>query len=268
LLNRQLLKSLVKRDRREIEAYRFYIIARKHFSRRSGVFSINEFLDVLQVEGYSRTLHHGPGNNRMRYAARLRNIFNSSMLFEQRRDGRYRARSMRRHFGYSTMFPCPPEALKTKRAFTDFCTCVLISSNGMKSREITAEQTGFTVSRIDYAIKRGQAAGYLEKQNNIIIAQSSDDKQALQRQRGRLLAVHGIATPPLFRFKNQYHVGIYAANNYRVDVSGEKGNSAHLKYDRRRLSLVSMLTDSVRIFTFGKNYSFDDYLSEYGFRNI
>jgi hypothetical protein len=165
------------------------------------------------------------------------------------------------------MIPCPAGALKTKRAFTDFCTCVLISSNGMKSRETTAEQIGFTVSRIDYAVKRGQAAGYIEKQQNIILAMSGDP-DTLQRQRGRLLAVHGIATPPLFRYKRQYHLGLYASNNHKLVMAGQKGKRPYLKYDVTRYNLIDMLSETVRLFKFGIKYSFDQYLEDFGFQNV
>jgi hypothetical protein len=95
--NKNLIKRLFKISRPEAESnYRFYLIAKKHFHNRSGIFSIDELLDILYTHYYFRSLHHSPGNNRSRYRERFIARFRESVLFEELQDGRFRICSERK----------------------------------------------------------------------------------------------------------------------------------------------------------------------------
>jgi hypothetical protein len=271
LLNKQLLKALVINRQRDLEAYRFYIIARHHFYNRSGIFSLSELCDVLHAHYDFKTLHHLPGNNRTRFKLRLKAIFNDSMLFQTLQDGRYKVLGERRGFRYAQRTECPIEALKTSRAFIDRCICLLASGNGFKSHKQLAQQTGFSESRVRYAILRGQQAGYIEKTNNLIIVGSSETKTEINRQRGVLLAVHGIATPKPIYYKLHWHLAYYAPNNYKLVALGHKGTRSHLTFinDKCRFKMQDRLNDSTNLFLFNRAiYNADQYLADYGFKNV
>lgn len=228
-------------------------------------------MDVLQVEGYSRTLHHNPGNNRARFALRLNALFNSSMLFQTLQDGRHKVLSERRGFRYAQRTECPLEALKTSRAFIDRCICLLASGNGFKSYKQLSQQTGFSESRVRYALLRGQQAGYIEKSINLIMVGSSKTKVEINRQRGVLLAVHGIATPKPIYYKSHWHLAYYAPNNYKLVALGHKGTRSHLTFinEKCRFKMQDRLNDSTNLFLFNNAvYNAKQYLDDYGFKNV
>ena len=95
--NKNLIKMLFKIGRPEAECnYRFYLIAKKHFYNRSGIFSIDELLDLLHKHYNYKSLHHSSGNNRSRYREKFIALFRESVLFYELQDGRFRICSERK----------------------------------------------------------------------------------------------------------------------------------------------------------------------------
>jgi len=271
ILNKQLIATLYGIGKHEAEFnYRYYLIAKLHYYKRSGIFSITELMDVLYNHYGHKTLHHNPGNNRTRFKRRLQKSFDASILFERLQDGRYKVLSEKRHFRYSTKIKTPVEALKSKRAFIDALVCVLMAGNGFKSYNQAAEQTGYTPSRIQYAVRRGAAAGFLEKTNNLIITEvSAARKTEIERARRFYARIHGIFTPGPLRYKGQYHLCFYAPNSYKIVDRGHKGTSGHLTYVTRdcRYKIIDR-KEQINIMLFNTNYSMTQYVDDYGYNNI
>jgi len=269
--NKQLISTLYKTNRHEAEFnYRYYLIAKLHFYKRSGIFSLNELMDILHAHYDHKTLHHNPGNNRTKFRKRLQVSFDASMLFERLQDGRYKAKTEKRYFRYSQRIKTPLEALKSKRAFIDALVCVLMAGNGFKSYNQAAEQTGYTASRIQYAVRRGSAAGFLEKTNNLVITDvSSADKREVEQARRFFARIHGIFTPGPLRYKGQYHLCFYAPNSYSIVDRGHKGASGHLTYITKqcRYKIIDRM-NQINVMLFNKNYSMSQYIGDYGFLNI
>lgn len=63
--------------------YKFYIIAKKHFFRRSGIFEIYELLNILHKYYNYKSLRRYPGNNRKKIKEKLIKRFRNSLLFRE-----------------------------------------------------------------------------------------------------------------------------------------------------------------------------------------
>ena len=134
-VNRALIK-LVKQTGGDFNDYRLYVIARLHFRFRSGIFSINELLDLLHLHYGYKSLHNQPGNDRKGFLKRLLPVLHKSVLFTPLTDGRYKANSERKlmstvaHAKRSGWYEIPDiNTLLSRRLFADFCVGCLLAGN-------------------------------------------------------------------------------------------------------------------------------------------
>jgi len=72
----------------DLKAMRLYVIAKHHFSYKSGIFSLDELVDLLHAYGY-RSLHNKTGNKRAAMKNRLQTMLIDSGLFRKAPDGRF-----------------------------------------------------------------------------------------------------------------------------------------------------------------------------------
>lgn len=224
--SKQLIKTLYRVNKSEAEiAYRFYLIAQKHYYRRSGIFSVSEFMDVLTGYGF-KTLHKLPGNNRTRFRRKLTTLFDNSILFEKRPDGRYKYIPERKILKktYSSKFPVLEADLMSRRAFTDALIGVVVAGNQLKSYKRTADQLGYTAGRIRQACSRNHKAQRIIKQNNYILADTEPGSyEDILRLRKMLMYGHGIFTPEPLKYKGQFLLVLYGANTYSSTVFVDQG---------------------------------------------
>jgi hypothetical protein len=73
---------------------RFYMIASRYFSGRSGIFSADEFLDKIALN--RKSTNHNPGNQRARLRKQLLSMLDNSVLFRKLPDGRFALKSNRK----------------------------------------------------------------------------------------------------------------------------------------------------------------------------
>ena len=245
LYNKALIKQLFKIGRHEIDAYRFYVIARRHFAQRSGIFSLTELMDLLHDHYGFKTLHHQPGNNRAKYRQKLKQLLDQSILFENRRDGRYRLYAEKRFkgTGRSTRRKACQADLESRQAFHDAMIGMILDGSIQKSVKCAAEHTGFSERRIYQATRRNHDAGRWIKTNNFILTNTFNTYSQAERHRRLLLCSHGIATPkPIksrYRGQKQYHIAFYAANSYRHgDAQGTEGKGRLPVWMRDRLKAI------------------------------
>ena len=232
-VNRAIVRLMYRRGT-ELNLYRLYVIARRHFAARSGLFSLEEFADILHAEYGYKSLHHGPGNDRRKFLRKTASQMGSSCLFVALSDGRIRIRSEReivtrearkKKTGWYEM--PDPSILRSRRLFTDFCVGALLAGNKFRANKNAATFCGCTRRRIQYATSRNHKGSTFFKQYNFI-EDISGTYEEVMRHRAILLNVHGITTPlPVRASKGVWTVRLNAPNSYRAIVlSGVKGRKA------------------------------------------
>lgn len=275
--NKQLIKCLFKVGVHEAAGnYYHYLICKRHFYDRSGIFTLDALMDVLCADYGYKQLHHGPGNKRKRYRDTLRGQLRRSILFRSRPDGTFSIISEKRlGCKHSLRFPVHESDLLTKRAFIDGILGVLQGHNTFKGYERTARQTGFTVRRIMQANKRLVESGRLEKHNNLILVAGRPSQTAIEGLRQVYFTEWGICTPaPIkcrYRGKQTFWLAFYAANSYFMrDVLGDKGQG-HFRDKKSGRRLKPMCEKERNYFSTGAllwewtpAYTVNDYLNEHG----
>lgn|GEM_PF-1578723 len=231
-VNRGIIK-LVKSSGGDFNDYRLYLIARTHFAHRSGIFSLAEFLDILNMHYGYTSLHRQKGNDRKGFASRCVPMMERSVLFTILPDGRYKANAERKlltgtHAKRSSWFQIEDEStMLSKRLFADFCVGVLLAGNKFRANKNISNQLGCTVRRIQYATSRNHKGFTFHKQYNYIEVAVGSHKEVM-RTRAVLLSEHGITTPlPRRTNAREWVLNLNAPNSYRAIVlSGVKGHKA------------------------------------------
>ena len=217
-----------------LEDYRYYCIARHHYALRSGIFSLDEFCDLLHSEYEYASLHRKPGNDRTRFKQRLVKIIQKSMLFAELLDGRYKANSEKgllsrfnKGHNKSMWYQLPDKKILTsKKEFFDFCVGSLLAGGRFQANKNIAEQCGVSVRRIQFATSRNSKNKTFIKRYNFLEDFSGTSKD-VEKFRAILFNAHGISSPLPRKTKKGWVVRLNAPNTYRANtLCGVKGDRA------------------------------------------
>ena len=233
-LSRGIIK-LARKGESSLEDYRYYVIARHHYGLRSGIFSLDEFCDILHSEYDYASLHRNPGNDRTRFKKRLTEILQGSPLFDLLLDGRYKANSesgllsrYNRGHNKTMWFELPDKKiLSSKKEFFDFCVGCLVSGGRFQANKKVAESCGVSVRRIQFATSRNNKNRTFIKRYNFVEDFSGTSKD-VEKFRAILFNVHGISSPLPRKSKKEWVVRLNAPNTYRANmICGVKGDRAY-----------------------------------------
>jgi hypothetical protein len=215
-----------------LDCYRMYVIARYHFSGRSGLFSIDELCDVLHQQYGYRSLHKRPGNGRRDFIRKWYPALSGSVFFRQASDGRLITVSERKLLvkyhdtTKSGWFQVPPRYLMSKGEFFDFCVGIMVAGNRFRCNGNIARQFNCTKRRIQTATSRNHKSGIVLKQFNFINDISGSYKE-IERTRAALFNDHKISSPRPIRRNSKWILRLNAPNSYHCFVlSGVKGDRA------------------------------------------
>jgi hypothetical protein len=218
-----------------LEDYRYYCIARQHYALRSGIFSLDEFCDLLHSEYEYVSLHRKPGNDRTRFKQRLIKILQGSILFAELLDGRYKTNSEKsllsrfnKGHNKSMWYELPDKKiLSSKKEFFDFCVGSLLAGGRFRANKNIAQQCGVSVRRIQFATSRNNKNRTFIKRYNFLEDFSGSSKD-VEKFRAILFNVHGISSPLPRKSKKEWVVRLNAPNTYRANMlCGVKGDRAH-----------------------------------------
>ena len=232
-ISRGIIK-LARKGESNLEDYRYYVIARHHYALRSGIFSLDEFCDLLHSEYEYVSLHRKPGNDRTRFKQRLVKILKSSMLFAELLDGRYKANSEKgllsrfnKGHNKSMWYQLPDNKILTsKKEFFDFCVGCLLAGGRFQANKNIAESCGVTVRRVQFATARNNKNKTFIKRYNFLEDFSGSSKD-VEKFRAILFNVHGITSPLPRKCKKEWVVRLNAPNTYRANMlCGVKGDRA------------------------------------------
>lgn len=230
-IGRNTVKIALRQDG-SLDCYRMYVIARYHFSGRSGLFSFDELCDVLHQHYGYRSLHKRPGNNRKDFYRKWYPALSGSVFFRQAPDGRLVTISERKllvkYSGNtkSGWFQVPPQYLMSKGEFFDFCVGIMVAGNKFRCNNNIARQFNCTKRRIQTATSRNNKSGIVRKQYNYINDISGTYKE-IERFRAALFNDHKISSPRPFRRDSKWVLRLNAPNSYHCFVlSGVKGDRA------------------------------------------
>ena len=241
-VSRNIIK-LVRGLGSDLEDYRYYCIARHHYSLRSGIFSLDEFCDLLHTEYDYASLHRRPGNDRKKFKARLVAIIKESVLFSELLDGRYKANSekgllSRYNKGHNrtNWYEVPEKSiLSSKKQFFDFCVGSILAGGRFQANKKTAESFGVTKRRIQYATSRNHKNSLFIKRYNFL-EDFTGTYEDVEKFRAILFNAHGITSPLPRKHKREWVMRLNAPNTYRANtLCGVKGDRAQpLKADVRK----------------------------------
>lgn len=226
--------------------YRYYLIAKCHYSTRSGIFSVEEFLDLLHTHYNYTCLHHGQGNSRAKYRKRFLTLFHTSVLFEMLSDGRFKYVPEKKIIGskswrFSSRIELAATDLQSGKLFTDRIIGIISSGNYLKSYQTMAEETGFTRRRCINAVKQNEKDQKFIKVHNFILTKSSQYLSDINAERRDLLSYHNIHTPQPVKYGGKWHLCLYAPNSY-VTVSF---NAELTKQTQEELSHLPLVSDDL-----------------------
>jgi len=218
----------------DLEDYRYYSIARHHYSLRSGIFSLDELCDLLHTEYDYTSLHRRPGNDRKRFKERITSIIQGSVLFTQLLDGRYKANSEKgllsrynKGNNRSNWYEVPDrKILSSKKQFFDFCVGSLLAGGRFQANRKTAQFCGVTVRRIQYATSRNNKNSLFIKRYNFL-EDFTGTYEDVEKFRAILYNAHGITSPLPRKHKREWVMRLNAPNTYRANtLCGVKGDRA------------------------------------------
>jgi hypothetical protein len=245
LCNKAFVKHLFTISKKEATInYRYYLIAKAHFGKRSGIFSLDEFLDILHTHYGFKSLHRKPGNNRTRYKKRFLTIFSHSPIFSVQMDGRIKyvpekkiisARELR----HASRIRLDLADLSQGKIFTDRIIGIISTGNQLKSYQTMAEQTHFSRRRCIQAAKQNNDDQKFIKYHNYILVKSSKYISDINRERDNLLSIHNIHTPEPVKYLGEWHLCLYAPNSYATvsfDAEHTKQNHEDIPFDRADLT--------------------------------
>jgi hypothetical protein len=293
--NKSFVKELFTWGKTEATVhYRYYLIAKAHFKNRSGIFSIDEFMDLLFHHYGYKSLHKRPGNSRTRYKRTFLAMFESSHLFFRLSDGRVkyvpeRKILSRKILRRSTQIQLPYSDLAGAKRFTDRMIGIVSSGNYLKSYQTMAEETAFSRRRCIEAVKDNNHDNTFIKVNNYILVKSSQYKSDILQDRRDLLSIHNIQTPQPIRYHGEWYLCLYAPNSYVtvsfdarstknpqggddvLDITLEHADLTPYIHNKKcyykRVPLSSNLYRRFKrtgFFTFNEdNFSFQKYIDEY-----
>lgn len=242
--NKTFVKYLFSVDKEEASVnYRYYLMAKHHFSKRSGIFSVSEFLDLLHEHYSYSCLHKGVGNSRAKYRRRFLTLFQTSVLFEMLSDGRIKYVPEKKIIGskqwrYSSRIELAATDVCSARIFTDRIIGIISSGNYLKSYQTMAEETGFTRRRCINAVKQNEKDQKFIKVHNFILTKSSLYLSDINAERRDLLSYHNIYTPQPVKYGGKWYLCLYAPNSY-VTVSFNAELTKQTQEELSDLPLVS-----------------------------
>jgi hypothetical protein len=288
---KQLVKLLFSLGE-NIGNYQLYWIAKLHFNNRSGIFSINELIDVLYASYNYTSLSYNKGNKRSKFSCDITRRIENSILFEKLSDGRYKYITERKliNINKSSVIEGQLYDLQSREAFVDIMIGCIAAGNSFKSYRTISEQTHFSQSRCVKALARLNESQRILKFNNYILVKQAK-LLAIQQLRKDLIRNHGIKTPEPIKYNGTYIFCVYAPNSYstpgmltasdtsipssypipyrnveRCRFRGAEYKKTGIKHDKFR----KIAGEKVNLFLFNDTnpntagfYTFSDYIDEF-----
>jgi hypothetical protein len=268
-VNLSLIKDIVRTD--SLDNLHYYLIIKNYYFQRSGLFSIDELLNLLHANYNYKTLSTNPGNQRARYKKQLEPQLDTSILFRRVPDGRYIINGSRQfQFRKNKKIQFLYSDLSTSRQFFDGLIYGIVTSRPFAGITETAQILKVSDRRISYGIDRLIKTGRIKKIQNLIIPETpaQESKKSINKLRYTLFKEHGILTPKPVFFKGVRYFALFWKNSFYV--AGSQKEDRHLKLTQDfPLTLISDAFNKYRLWQFNsQSYSFDRYIEDYGFKNL
>lgn len=273
----KLVKKLFKQDNKkdQIEAYRYWCIARQYFSDNAGIFNLDEFCNVLNKDYDYKSLIYN--SNRNKFKKKLTELFQESILFMKVEHEKaeyleaWRLLSETRFFDkrYTIRLKIEQDELKSRKKFLDKIIG-MSEIYEIKSVSRVQKQTGLSARRIKYANKRNHENKSIAKINNCIIIETSENPTELRAAQKKIYLAHGILTlisKFFHKGKIEYILSMYTSNSYQwFDTTETK--DAHIKINGLNKVRENLDKKYIRFWEFTENYTFMNYLDDYGFHGV
>ncbi len=275
--SKQLIKVLFEKENSsmQIEAYRYWCICRQYFSDNAGIFTLDEFCDILNKDYNYKSLAYNSNRNKLK--KRLTELFQESILFSEVKHEKseypetWRLLSESRFFDkrYTIRLKIDKDELKSRKKFLDKIIG-MSEIYEVKSVSRVQSQTGLSTRRIKYANKRNHENKYIAKINNCIIVETNSNPVELRAAQKKIYLAHGILTLVSKFFCNrkiEYILSMYTSNSYQWFDTTETKDS-HVKIKGLKRVQEELGNKYIRFWEFTKEYTFMNYLEDYGFNGI
>lgn len=261
--------------------YRYRVIARNHFKDNSGIFTPDQFMDLLHTEYDYKSLNHLPGNDRTKFRRKLLALLKVSMLFERLPDGRYKfiAESKLTYTGkFTDNHHMNDNEIYSQRLFNNAMIAIM-SMQGMKSVKYLHKKTGFSITYIKAALRQQEEIGRIKKYNNIALAEcyANGNYNKLRSIQQDLIKRCKIKTKIIYIYSSKEkkkvpHIGLYLANSYINCIDAKKGEKktpclTHSKNCKRYKIVKPNYQKNVHLWTLNdyreSAYNMSDYIEDY-----
>jgi len=220
LIDDRTCKKIIRKHKTNApELLYLYYTAQSHFYSHSGVFTINQLLDVLAEQGH-KSLQKKCTSNRSRKGKELNQLLSSCPeLFFHSGNGIFRTISKYKiHKRKPAWRVLPADILlkKNKRQFIDLV--IMIPADGKNCDYKTAASiTGFTAARCAQAATGNNKNGYIYRNNNLIVVQTFQSRANAADFRIQLFKQYRVFSK-IVKNKGSFSVCVYGSNSYSSEM--------------------------------------------------
>jgi len=200
------------------ELMRIYYLCNQSFYKKSGVFNLNQLVEVLTENGY-KSLRKNCGGNKQKKIINLRILLDSAPeLFIKTRHDVYRAVSKKKIHKRKPSGRVIDSSLLNKANKREFYDLIIgIPADGHTvDLKTSGETTGYTAARICQAAKGNDSKGHIYTINNEITHGSYKSRREAESARLEMSGERVICH--IRKIGGRYHILSFGANSYTSTV--------------------------------------------------
>lgn len=220
-LSKDIIKLAI--ENKEIETLRLWTILRTIQHGRSGLFTLDDLVDILLADFGYKSLKRTPKNatNIKKFKKQKYKKLRNSIFFTYSNGDLFRINSQKKLLinykgnASTQVFTMPGFTISSSRAFMDAYIGIVLT-NTRYANETSGKIINCTPRRIQQATARNHESGLFPKQHRKII----EPFATLEKAKAKQLEIinHGIFVNDPFPYKGGYAIAVSTSNQYTANV--------------------------------------------------
>jgi len=212
-LNKPIIKMTLERDR--LHNLRDWLLLRRHYPRRSGLFTLDELAGVYDTLEINILADR---SNLSKFKKKKREQFKNSYLIKHIKGDTYKFMSMTsalveyKGSAKHTAYTISESSLMRSGAFLEACIGIILTGGGY-SNAGAAKLFNISKRRIQKATKQNDKTGLVEKRFNKVLEFYPSEHEAFQAHDE--LKAHGIESSMPFKLNKNWCITLNSVNGYK-----------------------------------------------------